>query len=145
MTVNADLRRLAELHRRAEGLAAELANRDVDRAELRRIARYLGRKRELRSVEDLLACPPPRAAGRGEEHWENLRELVAAEAAWCLAAAQRLTNTPERETGQRLTNTPELEAAAQLEYILGWAGRLQQFYQSKKRSEAGAGAGRHGN
>jgi len=133
MTVNDDLRRFAELHRRAEGLAGELANRDVDRAELRRIARYLGRKRELQSVEDLLACPPPRAAGRGKEHWENLRELVAAEAAWCLAAARRITDAPERE------------AAARLEYILGWAGRLQQFYESKKRSEAGAAAGRRGN
>jgi hypothetical protein len=133
MTANADLRRFSELHRRAEGLAGELANRDVDRAELRRIARYLGRKRDLKSVEDLLACPAPRAAGRGEEHWGNLRELVAAEAAWCLAAARRLTDTPERE------------ASAWLEYILGWAGRLQQFYESKKRSEAGAAAGRRGN
>jgi len=127
MTANGDLRRFSELHRRAEGLAGELANRDVDRAELRRIARYLGRKRDLKSVEDLLACPAPRAAGRGKEHWENLRELVAAEAAWCLAAALRLTDAPEQE------------AAARLEYILGWAGRLQQFYESKKRLE-GVGA-----
>jgi hypothetical protein len=133
MTVSADLLRFAELHRRAESLAAELANRDVDRAELRRIARYLGRKRDLKAVEDLLACPPPRTAGRGGEHWENLRELVAAEAAWCLAAARRISHAPEPE------------AAARLEYILGWAGRLQQFYESKKRSEAGAAAGRRGN
>jgi hypothetical protein len=117
MTAITDLSRISELHRRAEGLAGELASRDVDRAELRRIARYLGRKRDLESVKDLLACPAPRTAGRGEEHWENLRELVTAEATWCLTEAPRLPDAPEQE------------AVAWLEYILGWAGRLQQFYE----------------
>lgn len=134
----------AGLIQRAENLALELVKREVDRAELRRIARYLGRERDMEALRRLLACPPPRRAGRGEEHWRNLRQLVSAEADWCLASAGKAGGTAETGPSEvpgepgAPRETPvcgaEPDAVARLEYVLGWAGRLQQFYEAASKA-----------
>lgn len=107
------------LLQRADSLARKLASREVDRAELRRVTRFLARQGDLRILQRLLKNRAPRQAGRSREHWLNIGELVGGELGRWLEAD--------------LSDAGRTERVA---YVLGWAARLQQYYEAVQRGKS---------